>query len=1068
MSHAVRFTARKIAQRLRLIEPLVYRRRAALAPWHYRRLDAAAASAPVTLDDDTRTWPRVPPEIYWGAPFTGFVLRGGFAVPEDWPADAPVALWLPLGDDTAPGHPEALVYVDGAPYAGCDRHHREMALPATWRDGRPHDLALHGWIDNLHHWLERGSGARRAFMGACALVSIDQPTRDFVAAARVALGVAGQLASHDPARSRLLNALDEAFKRLDTREPLDEQFYASVPEAHAVLRERTAQAGAPLPVTLVAAGHAHIDVAWLWTLGQARRKAERTFASALRLMEQFPDFHFTQSQPQLYDFVREDQPALFKQIRQRVAEGRWEPIGGMWVEADCNLTGAESLARQFVLGQRFFREQFGAGAASPVLWLPDVFGYAWNLPQLARQAGMQYFFTIKISWNQYNRMPADTFWWQGLDGTRILTHFSPTPEPGTRASTYNAAATPEDVLHTWTNFQQPELAGRDAGDAAPLLMSYGYGDGGGGPTREMLENLRELRAFPAAPQVRAGRAGEFFRELEARAGERLPVWNGELYLEYHRGTYTTQSRIKRANRKNEFLLHDAEFLAAYAAQLDADYRYPAGELQRAWQLLCLNQFHDILPGSSIHDVYVEAEQQHAAIAALGKNARAGALAAIAAQVGGDLLLANPTGFTRRDLAFWPGALPPGAGLLDAGGRPVHAQAVEDGVLLDAGELPPYSVTPLRRAPAPSGPLRGSRADADSAAPDSELLVAPEALENACLRVEFDAAGDITRIYDKTNQREVLPAGARANQFQIFEDRPLAWDAWDVDPFYDDRCWTAEPAEWVQVAERGPLRAALELRRRVLRSTITQRISLARGSARLDFEAVVDWRERHVLLKVAFPVEVLAPVATHEIQWGNVERPTHHNTSWDWARFETCAHKWVDLSEGDYGVSLLNDCKYGHDVRDNVMRLSLLRSPTSPDPEADQGEQRFSYSLLPHAGRWDARTIAAAYALNDPLIAWTGSGRVGERPAPPPLIAVDRPNVAIETVKQAEDGRGVIVRLYECQRRRGPLTLTAGFALAAAQRTDLLEQPQEDLAVDGRRVRLAVRPYEIVTLRLIPA
>ncbi len=1045
MIHKIRWTADKVAQRIQLIEPLVYRKRHALPPFRHTILPGPMADLPVGADVDDGDWPVIEPNTYWGQWMTDFALRTRFQSPADWDPDVPVALYLPLGESGDFSHPEFLAYVDGVPYAACDRHHQEILLPPQWRDGEPHLLALHGWTGLGD--VQRGEFHTRLFMHPCAVVQIDQPTRDFIATARVALGVVNELDENDPAKAHLLNGLDEAFKVLDTRHPLGDGFYASVASAHAALRNNIAQAGPPLGVDVVATGHAHIDVAWLWTLGQTRRKSGRTFHTVLRLMEQFPDYHFTQSQPQLYDYARQDYPELFEAIKQRVAEGRWEPIGGTWVEMDCNITGVESLARQFLLGRAFFREYFGAGAESPVLWLPDVFGYSWALPQLIKQAGLEYFMTTKIGWNQYNRLPYDSFWWQGLDGTRVLTHFICTPGGGRTVSTYNGDASPRQILGTWATFQQKELQ-------QELLTSIGYGDGGGGPTREMLENVREMAAFPAMPRVRQGPAGEFFRDLEKKSGERLPTWNGELYLEYHRGTYTTQARNKRGNRQSEFLLHDAEFLAAWAALLDADYAYPADALRKAWELVCLNQFHDIIPGSSIGPVYAESLAQYAEVRETAVAVRDAALSIIARKLGGNLLIVNPTSFARNDLAFWPGQLAAGQRVQREDGTSVPTQPTADGTWIAAGELPPFSVTPLSVVESNTPPF------------DTNLAVTPTLLENDYLRVELNDDGDIVRIYDKANQREVLPAGAVANQFQAFEDRPLTFDAWDVDIFYDDKIWTADPAASVRVTESGPLRAMLEIQRRVLHSEIVQRVSLTHNRPRLDFDTTVDWQERCTLLKVAFPVEVLAPVATYEIQWGNVQRPTHHNTSWDWARFETCAQKWVDLSEGGYGVSLLNDCKYGHDVRDNVMRISLLRGTTLPDPQADFGQHRFIYSLLPHAGSWDETTIAAAYALNDPLIVAEGQRSGGAENKPQSVfISVDRPNVVIETVKQAEDGDGIIVRLYESQRRRGPVTLNVGFELAAAWRTNLLEENQAALNPSGNSVTLSLRPYEIVTLRL---
>jgi alpha-mannosidase len=1063
--HKIRWTPQKIAQRIRLIEPLVYRRKHPFPPFRYLNLAGPMDTPPTAADTDDSAWEEVHPNSYWSAWMTNFVLRTSFRVPDDWDADAPVSLFLPIGEAGDFSHPEVLAYIDGQAYAGADRHHQEVRLGDAHRDGRDHQLTLHGWLGGMWHQNDN----TRPYMGECAVVQVDQPTRDFIATARVALGVTKMLDADEPALGKILDALDAAFLQLDTRDPLGDAFYASVPQAHAVLREGLQKAGAPSDVSLMATGHAHIDVAWLWTLGQTRRKAGRTFHTALRLMDEFPEYHFTQSQPQLYDYVRQDYPELLEAIKQRVAEGRWEPIGGMWIEADCNLSGAESLARQFLLGRSFFRKHFGPDAESPVLWLPDVFGYAWALPQLIKEAGLHYFFTIKIGWSQYNRLPYDTFWWQGLDGTRVLTHFSTSPgndelaplQPGLReqlmlalgygrgfTSTYNASATAEEVIGTWRTFQQKE-------QQTDMLMAFGYGDGGGGPTREMLENLREMKSFPATPRVRQEHVGAFFKRLEEERGAILPTWNGELYLEFHRGTYTTQSRNKRANRTSEFRLHDAELLATIADLRDTNYTYPVEMLNRAWELVCLNQFHDIIPGSSIGEVYVESLQQYAEIAELAAQVQTTALKAIAASTSGDLLVCNPTSFNDQALAFWNGTLPEGTHLRADDNTVAWVQPTAGGAWLDVGAVQPMGLTALRVV------------DGSVGLPDTGLSVSPQHLENETVRIELNAAGDIVRIYDKYNLREVLPEGAIANQLLAFEDRPMNWDAWDVDIFYQDRHWLAEPAESISVVEAGPLRATLEIKRRILNSSFTQRLSINYFSPQLDIETVIDWKERHILLKAAFPVNILAPTATYEIQWGNVERPTHYNTSWDWARFETCAQKWVDLSEGDYGVSLLNDSKYGHDIHGNVIRISLLRGPTMPDPNADLGEQRFTYSLLPHPGRWDETTIGAAYHLNDPLIVFDTGRRGSHSEGVPSLIGVEQSNIVIETVKRAEDGNGLIVRLYEGQRRRGPITLSVGFELAEAWRVNIMEENQHAVDVDGEQVTYTIRPYEIVTLRLVP-
>lgn len=1041
MYHKIYFTADKIAKRLALIEPLVYRQRFALPPFWYLPLPSPAAAPPLGLEIDRSTWQEIRAGDRWGRRSQDFILSTTFTVPADWSADDPIALYLPLGEAGAFSHPEALAYIDGEAYAACDRHHQEILLPKKWHTGQ-HILDLHGWIGMIAD--RDGDPNPTLCLSECQIVVVDALTRQLTVLARTALETAQFLPESDPARARLLNALDAAFKLLDLHEPVAAGFYASIPDALARLQAGIDQAGPALDVTVTATGHAHIDVAWLWTLGQTRRKAGRTFHTVLRLMEQFPEYHFTQSQPQLYDYVAQDYPALFEAIKARVAEGRWEIIGGMWVEADCNISGSEALARQFLLGRSYFRRHFGAETESPVLWLPDVFGYAWNLPQLIKEAGLEYFYTIKIGWSQYNHMPVDSFWWQGLDGTKVLTHFSTSPDLGGRfPSSYNALASPGVSLGTWTNFRQKEAQ-------SDLLMSFGYGDGGGGPTRQMLENIQAIANFPGLPQTHNGSAGDFFRNMEREAGARLPTWNGELYLELHRGTYTSQSRNKRANRKSEFGLHDVEFLAALATHANPAYVYPKALLARAWELLCLNQFHDIIPGSSIGPVYVESQEQYREIAGIVEQV--GQTAADA--LGSGLLVVNPTSFSRQDPAFYPGQLSGAGYLLD--GVPVVTQPVTGGTLLTAGPLAPYSVQTLVQTDTPTPSLA-----------TGPLTVSPTLIENSFLRVELNAAGDIVRILDKANGREVLPAGAIAGQWQALEDRPLDWDAWDVDIFYNDKCDLAEPASAVVVAEHGPLRATIEIHRRILRSKYVLRIALTHNSPRLDFDVEIDWRERHTLLKVAFPVEVFSPVATYEIQWGNTERPTHHNTSWDWARFESCAQKWVDLSEGDYGVSLLNDCKHGHDIRDNVMRISLLRAPTNPDPEADQGHHRFAYSLLPHAGRWDERTVAAAYTLNDPLLVLNAGGGTPAALTGKSLFQIDSPHVAIETIKQAEDGNGFIVRLFEYRRTRSTVHVLCGFDVAQAWRVNLLEEEARPLPFLANRVEYAIRPYEIVTLRIVP-
>jgi alpha-mannosidase len=1046
MYHQQRWTIEKIRSRLQTIEPKIYQKSTPLDRFWYKELES-----PITKPDlhpDLATYIEIKPNAYWGNWQTNFLLYTTFQIPKEWGNQQPVSMYFPLGIAGDFSHPEALAYVDGLPYAAIDRHHQEFLLRPEWNDHQSHALFLHGWTGLGD--IAGGDPTVKLHLGQPQLVTIHEKTRKFCSLARVASSTIEKLDQDNPVKSNLLTVLNDAFISLDTSHPLGVKFYESVDPALDILYNGCKNAGIPLDVNIHATGHAHIDVAWLWTYGQTRRKAERTFHNVVRYSEQFPDFHFSQSQPQLYQFIEEDQPALFHKIKELVSAGRWEPMGGMWVEADCNISGPESLARQFLLGRSYFKEKFGEGAETPVLWLPDVFGYAWALPQLIKQAGLKYFMTIKIGWSQYNRLPYDTFLWQGIDGTKILTHFSTVKELGSSyASTYNSMANPQEALGTWSNFQQKELH-------KDLLMAYGFGDGGGGPTLEMLQNLDIMGEFPGLPRVTHSSVKNFFESIEPiKTSKMMPVWNGELYLEYHRGTYTTQANMKKNNRKSEFLIHDVEFLASIADLLDVNYEYPHTEINQAWRTICLHQFHDILPGSSIGDVYKEAEEAFEILKINLNHLKQKALQAISNHFSADLLIINPAPTAREDLV-------PISDLMNeefhVNQNALPTQKSSDFVLIDPGVLPPYSITPIKATK--------SLAESDNQSMPTTQN-APFILENKLIRITINNEGDFISIFDKELDREIIPSGSIANQFQIFEDRPLTYDAWDIDIFYDDKVDYAQPAEVIRWVEYGKLRKTLEIKRTIASTTYTQLISIRHNTKQIDFNTTIDWRERYKLLKVAFPVDILSPKATYEIQWGNVERNTHRNTSWDWARFETCAHKWVDLSEGDYGVSLINDCKYGHDIHNNVIRLSLLRGPTIPDPQADLGVHEFRYSLLLHSGNWDERTQAAAYALNDPAITFRTQNQSKEKLSTESLslISVDKKSVLVETIKKAEDGNGFILRLYESHRKRGTVEISSHFPIKAAWETNLLEENLSPCELEREKIIVHFNPFEIKTLRV---
>lgn len=1058
MLHDIRFSSQRFSKILELVDSKVYRSEISLPPFHYYEFGEPIGPFINALELDKIESIVVTANSAWGGADKNFILRTEFQIPDEWSDASALGLYLPIGIAGDFSHPEALLYIDGGSYAAVDRHHQEVLLQKDLSTQSTHELILHGWTGSLSQ-----GKVPSLWMGETFLVEIDEETRKFTSLARVTLGIAEKLDRNDPIRSHLLTSLNLAFSILDMREPLEGDFYASIPDALQKLQEAISQSGPPQGINIWAAGHAHIDIAWLWTLDQSRQKAGRTFHNVIQLMEKYSEFSFSQSQPQLYEFVHHDFPALFEGIKQKISEGQWEPLGGMWVEADCNIPGGESLVRQLMLGRNYFKQQFGEIADSPVLWLPDVFGFPWSLPQLIKEAGLDYFFSIKLGWSQYNRLPYDSFWWQGLDGTRVLTHFSTARGSGdTFVSTYNATATPDEVLTTWKNFQQKDSG--LPGQTPPLLMVYGHGDGGGGPTREMVENLQLMENFPGTPRVRMGKVGDFFQELRNTVGERLPTWNDELYLEYHRGTYSTQAKNKRANRKSEILLHNLEFIASMTSLLDPVYKYPAEDLEKLWKIVCLNQFHDILPGTSIRDVYVESMEQYAEIKRLNQSLLDEALGALAAHYSGELLVINPTSFSRSDLVFIQYALPEGTVFEYEDGEPVGTQLTGDGMLLNLGNISPYGIANLKIGSLKNDSISKSNGNLG-------LIVKENLLENDFLKVEFNGDGEITSLYSKELDQELITSGSVGNQFQAFEDRPKTPDAWEIDIAYDEKMWLSEPVKSPTIVDRGPLRAAIEFEKTILNSTITQRISLAYNARQLVFDTEVDWRERFVLLKVAFPVQVLSPLATYEIQWGDIQRPTHHNTSWDWAKFEVPAQKWVDLSEGGYGVSMLNDCKYGHDIHENVIRLTLLRSPSYPDPTADRGHHKFTYSIFPHGSDWKSGTIQAAYELNYPHLTDISPTRAvvdsllqnsGES-----FIRVNQPNVVLETIKQAENGNGIIIRLFESQRKRGEIEILTGFELSHAWRVNILEENLEEISVSNSTITYNISPYQILSFRLIP-
>lgn len=755
-------------------------------------------------------------------------------------------------------------------------------------------------------------------------------------------------------------------------------------------------------------GHAHIDLCWLWPYAETRRKMRRTFHTALDLMERSDDFRFNQSTAHYYQQVMDDDPALFAAIKARVAEGRWETLGGTWVEPDTNMPTGESLARQFLYGQRWFERAFGV--RHRICWLPDCFGFSGALPQLMRQAGIDSFFTIKVNWSEANRFPADLFWWEGLDGSRVLAHTFDNPMHG-----YNGFVRPDCMVPTWRNFR-----GKDKHPAS--LLCVGYGDGGGGPTPEMVTRETQLRAFPTVPKARWTRVDDFYAGLHATAAEkRLPVWQGEIYLELHRATLTTQSAVKRLHRRAERAAITAETVAGLAHLLGA--AAPAS-MEAVWRVVLKNEFHDILPGSSIREVYEDAEVELTGAIEDAQAAQAASLKALAAVLpraeGADgVLVVNPS---------------------------LHARPLEftlaDGGRVSTGEtLPPLSVAVV---------------DPVALRPAGALSVGTDHLENDSLRVEIAPDGTIAGILHKGTGRQALEGPG--NVLMVYPlDKPRNWDAWDVEEDYHLRGEAILAAESIAVVERGPHRAAVRVIRRWRNSTIEQTYVLTAGGARLDVETTLDWHDRRAFLRTLTPVAVRSRTATCECAYGVVERPTHENTSWDKAMFEAPAHRFIDLSEPGFGLALLNDAKYGHSARGNVLGISLVRAPIYPDPLADEGRQSFTYALMPHAGDWrEGGVREEAENLNQPLVTAAAPG--AGPGVSTPLSAAGIP-AALSALKPAEDGDGLILRVYEPAGRRGAFSIAAPAGWGTSGPLTILEEPATDTAETG------LKPFEVKSWRL---
>ncbi len=877
------------------------------------------------------------------------------------------------------------------------------------------------------------------------------------------------IAAYAEGKAERLQQLDGAVKAIDFT-PLDRGDQTAF---DASLQASTAKLAALKPFlqqfTIRAVGNSHIDMAWLWPWTETVEVVRNTFTSVLDLMREYPDFKFTMSSARTYEWMQEKYPDLFAEIQQRVKEGRWEIIGGMWVEPDLNMPDGESLVRQILVGKRYFEKNFGVDVK--IGWNPDSFGYNYQLPQIYKRSGMDYFVTQKLMWaHEFTTFPYKFFWWQSPDGSRLLTYF-----PRDYALPIEGEPLGNDVS-VW----MPALYGPKVTDGMEMMHLYGVGDHGGGPTRVMLDNADQLRAPNAVfPKLEFSFARDFFADMEKKMPTmQVPTWDGELYFAYHRGVFTTQAETKRRIRRSEENMLNAEKFASLALLYGRSY--PTSDMQLAWKNLLFDHFHDIMPGSGIAVNYLDAERNLEDVDRIAHMATMGSLREIAAHVdtkgeGEAIMLFNSLSWPRTDVVELETQLPSPADqvqVVDAAGKPVDTQLV-------SMDKDTHRARLLVEAHTPSLGYETYfvRAASKPAATHSALKASADTLENENLRVKIDPqTGCMTSLFDKrTNTEALAPAetdtgGPKTsicgNLLQTFVDKPKQWDAWNIDADFEDKHWDLTKADEVKLVESGPLRAVIRIKNHFQNSTFVQDVTLYASASRVDVKMHADWHEKHILLKVAFPVSALSDKATYEIPYGSVQRPTTRNTPAEKAQFEVPAERWADISDGKHGLSLLNDSKYGYDAKGNVLRLSLLRSPEWPDPHADEGEHDFTYSVYPHAGDWKAAlTIRQGYQLNYKLLSLPVEKHEGALPPMHSFVRTDSENVIVTAAKKAEDDDALVVRFYEWAGKDGGVKLQLPPGATSASECNLMEKPTGSVVLENNTVTVHTKPYEIKTVKV---
>ena len=930
---------------------------------------------------------------------------------------------------------DSLLSLNGEPYQGLDPFRNSVFLTNCAEGNEHYDVD----IESYYVWHSNESTVKTL---SCSFIGVVDPVIeeiywDFKAAFNALF-----MPVLDTGLAELIRAaLKEAFTHVNF--DLDgEEFKAELLLAQKVLKDKVYNNPNYSSIgKLALVGNSHLDIVFMWAYKEYVRKLGRTHATMLRLMEQYPDFIFSQSTAPTYIEMEKRYPKLFEQVKKRIEEGRWEYIGAMWVEPDCNLVSGESFTRQLLHGVRYAEKTFGI--TPKTCWVPDVFGNGYAMPQILKKAGVEYFVTHKMGiWNDTNPWQYNTFWWEGPDGSKVFSIVPPTHFIGTVEA--------DSLKVNWSRYTDKETIGES-------MYCYGWGDGGGGVDTEMLEYVKRYSKFPGLPEAVPSKIEDSLARMKANATEtNIPTWKDELYLEEHRGVHTTKALLKKLNRRSENLYREAELFASVAMKYG--YKYPLDKLNEGWQMILTNQFHDSLPGSHITEVFGDLCAIYDEIIKIGEEVRDEALNVIAGNADGaekygkPFALFNSLGVNATSKVELPYK---DVEIFDENGEKVPVQAYTK---LDGTKV---LVFVAKDVPAAGYKVFYTK---DAAVKEATSVAAfGNVIENDNFRVELDEKAELVSIFDKNNNREVLDG--KGNVFRLYEDLPGKYDAWDIVATYVDREFDTEPGKVTAIAT-GDVFTALSIEKKINKSLVKQNIIIYNDLDRIDFDTFINWNEQEKLLKVGFDVDIKASKYTRDIAYATIENSNYRHNPYDKAKFEVSAHNFIDMSEDAYGLTILNDCKYGYEVDKQRMIITLLKAPMNPDPQSDRGDHYFTYSLYPHAGNWkDADTITRGLEINNPMTAVEIPADAKGDTAKS-FIKVSADNVTLEAVKKCEDEDAYIVRFVEKTGRRTDVTADLFAEIAEAAECDLLER--NDVAIDtfsGSTLSFTANPFEIKCFKI---